>query len=345
MKEDYEPDYLWDGSGPPDPDVVRLERVLGALAADPATYTDRRHMPTFPPRAPRVVRTTSRRFVVAAGLAAAVVCAAGVWIARQAVSAGWDVERVEGGPAVDGDVIAGAGRLHVGDWLVTDAASKARMEVADVGEVEVEPNTRLRLLRARSGEHRLSLAQGTIHARIWASPGQFYVSTPSSVAVDLGCAYTLHVDPNGAGLVRVELGWVGFESHGREAFIPEGAVCATRPGVGPGTPRYEDAPAGFAQALDVLDFSPGDDPRRGASLDLVLERSRRRDALTLWHLLTRGSRDERARVYDRMAALAPPPAGATRDAVLAGDRAAIDAWWNTLGLEDTTWWRLLKRPW
>ena len=345
MTEDHDSDYLWDRSGEPDPDVVRLERMLGALAADDVENADRL-IRQLPPRPPHVVRAPSRRLPIAVlGLAAVIVCVAGVWIARQAVPAGWDVEKVEGGPIVDGDVLAAAGRLHVGDWLVTDAKSKARMEVADVGEVEVEPNTRLRLVRAGSGEHRLSLAEGTITARIWAPPGLFYVDTPSSLAVDLGCAYTLHVDPNGAGLIRVLIGWVGFEAGGRESFIPEGAVCATRPGVGPGTPRYEDAPEGFAGALDVLDFAPRADGRRRASLDLVLERARRRDALTLWHLLMRGDREERARVYDRMAALAPPPAGVTRDAVLAGDRAAIDGWWNSLGLEDTAWWRLLKRPW
>ncbi len=344
MKNDHGSDYLWDRSGEPDPEVARLERVLGTLAADSATAGH--IVPRLSARASRAPRTSARSMAIAAlGLAAVIVGAAGVWIARQAVPAGWDVEKVGGAPVVGGRAMAATGRLHVGDWIVTDAASRARMEAADVGEVEVEPDTRLRVVRAGSGEYRLSLVRGTITARIWATPGQFFVDTPSSIAVDLGCAYTLHVDPSGAGLVRVTLGWVGFEANGREAFIPEGAVCATRPGVGPGTPRYEDAPEGFAAALDVLDFAPRADPRRASSLDLVLARARRRDALTLWHLLSRGGVEERARVYDRMAALAAPPEGVTKDAVLRGDRSAIDAWWNSLGLEDTTWWRLLKRPW
>ncbi|MCA1559304.1 MAG: hypothetical protein LC804_03195, partial [Acidobacteria bacterium] len=59
----------------------------------------------------------------------------------------------------------------------------------------------------------------------------------------------------------------------------------------------------------------------------------------------RGTLDERARVYDRMAVLAPPPTGVTRDAVLRGDRAAIARWWDSLGLEGTTWWGLKKKKW
>ena len=41
--------------------------------------------------------------------------------------------------------------------------------------------------------------------------------------------------------------------------------------------------------------------------------------MTLWHLLTRGSPEERARVYDRLAALVPPPQDVTRELILAGE--------------------------
>ena len=191
----------------------------------------------------------------------------------------------------------------------------------------------------------MSLVEGTIHARIWAPPKFFFVNTPAAVAIDLGCAYTLQVQPDGSGLVRVTHGWVGFEHAGRESFIPEQAVCVTRPGIGPGTPQYEDAPASFPDALAILDFASPSDVRRPAAYEAVLSQARRRDALTLWHLLQRGTADERASVYERMAALAPPPAGVTRDAVLSGDRRAIDVWWNSLGLDSTTWWRMWKKNW
>jgi hypothetical protein len=173
----------------------------------------------------------------------------------------------------------------------------------------------------------------------------FFVNTPSSTAIDLGCAYTLRVDASGWGKVHVESGWVAFEHGGRESFIPQGAMCATRPGVGPGTPCYQDAPAGFEDALTILDFSPTQDVRRGAALDTILAAARPRDALTLWHLLTRGSAEERARVYDRLNQLVPAPPGATRDAVLRSDRRALDAWWNELGLDSMAWWKLWKRSW
>ena len=57
-----------------------------------------------------------------------------------------------------------------------------------------------------------------------------------------------------------------------------------------------------------------------------------RDTITLWHLLTRVEGDDRARVYERMAELTPPPPGVTREGVLALDQRMLDAWKDKLEL-------------
>ena len=72
----------------------------------------------------------------------------------------------------------------------------------------------------------------------------------------MGCRYTLEVDEAGAGLLRVESGWVGFEHRGLQSLVPAGALCATRKGVGPGTPFFDSATPAFAQALAAIDFGP-----------------------------------------------------------------------------------------
>jgi hypothetical protein len=338
-------DYLWDRSGEPDPETERLEHLLGTLKPQTAMPLE------LPDRVPALEgRSPARRAVhgVLLGLtAAAVLClvAGAAWFAVGQRRYGWAVETLAGTPQVDGKSLAKTGRLGVGKWLETGDAAKARVSVGQIGRVDVDPNTKLQLVEARGREHRMALEQGTIHAQIWAPPKFFFVNTPSAVATDLGCAYTLRVDATGAGLVRVTHGWVGFDYAGRESFIPEKAICATRPRIGPGTPHYEDAPSGYDTALATIDFGAADDPARAAAYELVLSQSRRRDALTLWHLLTRGSPAERSRVFDRMAALVPPPEGVTREAVLRADRRATDRWWNALGLETASWWRIWMRQW
>jgi hypothetical protein len=247
----------------------------------------------------------------------------GVWlILARRPAVGWEVVSLEGEPVVGSDRVRDKARISAGDWLETDGSSRAQIRVGDIGQVAIEPNTRIRLIDARRTDHRLALDRGTIRAQIWAPPRLFFVETPSALAVDLGCAYTMKVDENGAGLLHVTTGWVLLEDKGRGASVPAGALCRTRPGIGPGTPYFEDASRALRTALAKLDFERGG----AAALDIVLAESRPRDTLTLWHLLWRVERPSRDRVYDRMASLAFPPKDVLRENALRLDPAALNRW-------------------
>jgi FecR protein len=326
-------DYLWDSSGPPDPEIERLERLLGRFrgSARPASF---------------VPRPSTRRLpIVYLAIAASLVwsCGLGLWHIVHVKTPAWAIQRVAGVPVIDATPVGDSSRLAVGQWLETDRDARATVRVGDIGLVQVDPHTRVQLLDTSAGNHRLALARGTVHALIWAPPGEFFVETPSSTAVDLGCAYTLRVDPQGNGTIDVAAGWVAFEHRGRESFIPAGARCRTRVGAGPGTPYFPDTAEDFQASLSLVDF--GERGRRERALDDVLARAGSRDAITLWHLLRRVDGNDRGRVFDRLAAFAPPPASVTRDGIVSGNRRMLDAWWDALGLGSTSWWRTWKSEW
>jgi hypothetical protein len=266
------------------------------------------------------------------------------WLYARLTRPAWEVEALAGTPRIGAQTISKDGLLGLGEWLVTDQASSARITVGEIGLVEIAPNTQVQLVTARASEHRLALKRGKLEATIWAPPKLFYVNTPSATAIDLGCAYSLEVNEAGEGLLRVKSGWVAFEWQGVESFVPAEAVCVTRPQLGPGTPHFADAAAALQRALTQFDSSQMGASQRVTALETVLAEARRRDALTLWHLLARTQADERGRVYDRLAALVAPPSEVTRAGVLGGDKAMIDAWWDKLELGSTSWWRLWKGP-
>jgi hypothetical protein len=251
------------------------------------------------------------------GIAAATLIAvsASAWYATRPPKAAWEVVRMDG-------KLTEHGKIKVGEWLQTDASSKVRISVGDIGTVEVEPNTRVRMVASRPGEQRLRLARGEISASVSAPPRLFFVDTPASTAVDLGCAYTMKADEDGSGLLRVTLGWVSLEWEGREALVPAGASCRTRPKVGPGTPYFDDASQGLQKALDGFDFENGGDP----AVDALLTEARVRDTLTLWHLLSRVEGAERQRVFNRMVDLVPLPKGVSADRALQLDPATLKLW-------------------
>jgi FecR-like protein len=343
-------DYLWDGSGEPDPEVQRLEALLGKYRHD-------RPAPVFPAIVPRerwIFRLLPRRQSAILATAAAVLAIAVAAFLlhgekqQRFVGPGWDVSSLAGTPRIGRKIIREkerSNRLAVGQFLETDSQSRASLQAEDIGQIEMGPSTRLRLLTMGPNLKRIALERGTIHAFIWSPPGEFVVDTPSAMTVDLGCAYTLQVDDSGAGLVRTSLGWVGFKLNGHESFIPAGAACATRPKVGPGTPYFEDAPAEFRSALARLDFEDSTSQARAEDLAVILARSRKRDALTLWHLLSRVEEEQRIRVYDRLRELAPPPASVTKDGILRLDQSMLDLWWNALGFDDISIWRHWEHSW
>jgi len=228
------------------------------------------------------------------------------------------VETLAGAPMIEG----GADRIGVGGLLETDARSTARIAVANIGTVDVSPNSRVRLEETGKDEHRLSLERGKLHAKIFAPPRLFVVDTPSAKAVDLGCEYTLDVDKNGDSVLHVTGGWVALERDGRESVVPAGMMCKTRKGRGLGTPFSTEATETFKKALDAFDFSRGG----RASIQTIVREAEFYDMFTLWHLLSRVAKEDRGVIFDALAQLVPPPAGVTREGILSLNKKMLQAW-------------------
>jgi FecR protein len=344
-------DYLWDRSGTPDPEIQHLESLLAefrhagrplvlptaTLVASTKPHGLLLQMPWLPRlAAPAVV-------LLAFGL--------GLFFSFHPTTApvtgpGWDVFNLEGTPQIGSQSIPpnqSAAKLYVGQTLTTNSSSRASLSENDLGQIQIDPNSRVRLLQTGPNHKRLQLEVGTIHAAIWAPPGEFVVDTPSAVAVDLGCAYTLQVAPDGSGTIRTTLGWVGFHLNGSDSFIPAGAMCSTRPKVGPGTPYFEDAAEPFRASLHAFDQAEPASDAANSALPTILSQARPRDGLTLWHLLSRTTGPERAQVYARFAALVPPPPGVTRDGILALDPHMLDLYWNALDLGNISVWRFWEQ--
>jgi hypothetical protein len=315
--------YLWDRSGPPDPEVERLERTLA-----PLRYRHRGEVAGLAPQ-------RSRAWMAAAAAVVMGAIAISQFAFPLAPNTAWQVSSVEGAVRAGGRQVGVSMALRRGQVLRTGTDARLTLEAGDVGRVDLGPDSEMRAATDR----RLQLDRGQLHAFIWAPARQFVVDTPSAHAVDLGCEYTLNIENNGDGLLKVAMGWVAFRFAGHESFIPEGAECVTRKKEGPGIPYYQDAPAGLKDALGA--FERGDRP----ACARILAEARPRDGLTLWHLLTRVDEQDRGAVFDRFAQLVTLPAGVLRAGVVRQDAKTIDLCWDALNLKNTGWWRGWERKW
>ena len=112
-------DYLWDGSGEPDPAVLRLEKALGK-------FRHAGHAPELPgipaARASEITLRGAQPWFSFAAVAASILLVFSVWaglrLRSQPVASGvaWGIERVEGSPRLGSATIAkqGAGSFSAG---------------------------------------------------------------------------------------------------------------------------------------------------------------------------------------------------------------------------------------
>ncbi len=328
-------DYLWNPAAAPDPEIQRLESLLRPMAYRPQPLRENEW--------PRAQRTTRIRVMRWSALAAgALLVAGGLHAARRSAVHPWQVTAVRGAPVVrakDGSVTSGA--LPLDGVVETDARSSAALTVGRIGQAELAPDSRLRLVSAGASEHRLALERGTLHANIDAPPRYFLVQTPSALAVDLGCVYTLSTDEQGNGRLVVEEGEVELVSGAVTVTVPAGNTASLRNGVGPGLPYPVRASEALRRAVAVYDADPSSD----VAVEGMIAASDSGNTITLWHLFQRADSAQRERVFVRLAAIAPPPASVTRARVVRGESGALQRWRTELQRDWATEPPVWRRVW
>jgi hypothetical protein len=241
----------------------------------------------------------------------------------------WLVSNLVGSPKIQDKEIIKIDSIKIGEWLITDDSSKALLLVANIGEIIVNPSTKLKILKSDSSEHRIMLDYGTINANINAEPRSFVVNTKSVEAIDLGCAYTLSVDHKGNGLLYVKSGMVELESKEGGSLVSAGNFCITKEGLGPGTPYSKDSSPEFRKALLDFDFNNLNDK----SLQSILKNAKSSDVMTLLQVLPKVKDKNRATVFTKITTFVPPPRKIYTDSIPQLDMEDLNKWIEMLNEE------------
>lgn len=319
-------DYLWDRTGPADPEIAGLEVLLA-----PSRWQGgerRRPSQRSPSRRPR----WRIAFAAAAMLAVAAI-GVSAWYAHRLAwpdARPWQVAALEGAVRVDGVEVAALQALPPGEWLETAPDASVRLRAARIGEVIVGADSRFRLIETRGGRHRTELERGVLWARVWAPPGAFGVATPASDVFDLGCEFVLRAGSDGSGSLTVRSGWVLVDNRWQEVLVPQGARVDFGAGGRPGTPYDLGASEPFRAALRALDAQGRDADPAGAVMQALLAESRPQDAISLVSLLHAQPELAEGPLYDRLQQLMPADALVTRAALRERGAHALSPWWNAL---------------
>ncbi|QQS35830.1 MAG: zf-HC2 domain-containing protein [Ignavibacteriales bacterium] len=287
----------------------------------------------------RFKQPSHKRTIYAAGLAfvlMVIVSISLLTLPGPAPAAFLQVQSLEGTSKISDEQFSDIGLIKIGDWLETDALSRAKIIVGSIGEVEVEQDSRIKLVQTKANEHRLALDKGKIHATIWAPPRLFFVETPSATAVDLGCMYSLEVDDNGSTFLHVTSGWVALENNGQESIIPAGAVCATYKSSGTGTPYFKNSDEKFINTLQLFDSGVRD----VAVINELLKTKSKDDLLSLWHIIPKVDEKSRGEIFAAMKKLVDVPDTITKEKIITADKKTLDELWEVLGFGSKSLWKI-----
>ncbi|HUL72342.1 MAG TPA: hypothetical protein VLT86_04535 [Vicinamibacterales bacterium] len=321
-------EYLWDRSGPADPAVADLERRLAPLAFDPTPR------PRLRPRA------RWRAIVLVGTIAASLALAVGFgyyrWRLAWPANRAWTMVVTEPGPSAP----VTPGQLGVGEPLAVPSPASAHIDVARLGTIDATPGTELTISATESQRHRVEMTRGSVDVRLWAPPFTVAIRTPSGDVIDLGCRFTLTVDPQGVAFLTVRTGWVELDNAFGESLVPAGASSAMQADRQPFVPVYDDAAPEFLNAVRAFERAGGDAAAASLPSIIMAKVVRPRDVLTLLVLATRQHGSARAGLVAAAASLDPPPAGVSLDAINRGDNPSLWKWIDSLALPPVKdWWR------
>lgn len=221
----------------------------------------------------------------------------------------------------------GAKTLRVGDEVVAGNQDLV-IEVAELGEVTLTPGTRLRVEEDEEALSSLFLEEGTVVASILAEPRTFQIGTPAGLTVDLGCVYSVSVREDGIADLHVREGRVSFETEGRTVTVPQGARCQSIPGRGPSAPVFTDVEPEFEALVRRIESA---DPPNSSDLKALRSLARRKDTLTLYHMLrNEGRLAVRQAAYNGLKKFIHDPVGRSEQDALNRDPETLEEWHRNL---------------
>lgn len=235
-------------------------------------------------------------------------------------STSWNVSAVTGTTKIGDDIVKGAAGFAPGDAMETFGESYARIEVPDIGTIDVNPFT---VLTNVDKKNTLEIKKGSITANFQNSKNIFHFIIPSANVSDfnLNSSYSITVSDEGISEISVSAGWVDVESDNAEVIIPKYYKVEVSKGKGCGIPFHFSADQEFIDLINELAFRS-----RETILSQIVKRASLKDAVTLWNIFSRVDHEYRKLVYKKLNELVPHPENIEEEKFLQLDEESMLKW-------------------
>ena len=227
----------------------------------------------------KVKKNRDGKFIVLATILTAVLFAAiiGFLFYNHESVAFLSVDKLYGITSIGSNKIDNYGMLKPGNWLNTEEDSKSRIKLGILGEIEVEPSTKIKLLKDNNSGNYFYLQSGEIKASVWGAPRRLFIDSPSGEVIDFGSTFKYKVSSDNSSILKVESGWAALHFNDHFVIVPAGNECITNFEIG--IPFNVNSSKEFKQKLN--DFENG----KTITIAEVISKAAKNDLISLWYLL------------------------------------------------------------
>jgi len=238
---------------------------------------------------------------------------------------GWEIMQFSGNPMINDTIMKESDLFPPLATITTDENSSVTLSVPDIGRVTIENSSTVERMESGSS---IDVKNGTIKKYEGNANEFLVVQTPFAQVKELfkGSAFKLQVLNDGTSKISVESGWLTMDVNDFQSYIPKNYSCVISKG------RYV-IPFSSSTNSDfeklMVGFTGVNDPSIGAILSLA----KKKDAISLWHLLQLVSSEDRFVVFDRLNELVPTPTGVTKQGIQALNKDMLTQWRQEIELK------------
>lgn len=237
----------------------------------------------------------------------------------------WKVNTKEGTVIING-IVNYSGKIRQGESLLTENNSKATVLVPRIGNIDIDENSLLLLVKAKDGNNRIRLQKGAIKIVNMTNMPDLAIDIENCVVIDRSGQFSISIDENNIAKIFVEFGFVEIQHDNQTVYLNEGYNCEIRDGYKIGTPYRSDASESLKEEVKNFDYNGVEEN----TIEKIIKAATPKDMLTLLELIPRTSKLKRQVLFQAIANNFPPPENVTRAGIINGDLHMLYLWWQEI---------------
>ncbi len=233
----------------------------------------------------------------------------------------WEVIKIKGQPLLGVNNVENKEPFTDGKVLTSDSLSEAEIKINGYGKIKVFPATKIKKLAEADA---ISIQAGKISAHRGEGERKMVLMLPYGEIIDTiaGSSYDVELNSVGEATVSVIKGFVWVKEKNQEYVVSAKYICNGVRDRSMGIPYYLTADKTMRVSLSYFDINN----EKATLFGGILKNSTEKDAVSLWNLFSMVSRDDRFKLYDKLASFVPPPDDVDKSGIIQLNRNMLLSW-------------------